>query len=293
LVATRYFCADRRGEESFAALEHPYPQFRHLYPFKIKKEVKGMYNPPLEKLKVAAPCKAEWRWMYGNDRVRFCNQCQLYVYNLSALTREQAEDLILSTEGKLCVRFYRRQDGTILTRNCPQGLQAIKEKFTRTRTHVVAAVLTFLSYLGLLWWVKSPPPPPIMGSVARPVPQENIPPPGILPVVGEAVLDVPEMGKMIYLPVVKRSESYIRERATFKATPIFHSAATLQDPGSQAIVYVTISPEGNVTGAISMHSDPDIRQVVETAAYRWKFQPMKDQGIPATVESRLTFPFKR
>ncbi len=110
-----------------------------------------MNNPPLEKIKVAAPCKAEWRWMYGDARVRFCGQCNQNVYNLSAMTTEQAEDLILRTEGRLCVRFYRRADGTILTKNCSVGLQAIKDKFTSTRTHILAAVLAFLTYLGILW----------------------------------------------------------------------------------------------------------------------------------------------
>src|SRR5215467_2446002 len=109
-----------------------------------------MHNPPLEKIKIAAPCKAEWRWMYGNDRVRFCGQCNLNVYNLSAMTREEAEDFIRRVEGRLCVRFYRRSDGTILTKNCPVGLQAIKNKLTSTRTHIIAAIFGFLGYLGLL-----------------------------------------------------------------------------------------------------------------------------------------------
>jgi hypothetical protein len=30
---------------------------------------------PLSKVKVATPCSSEWKFMYGNDRVRFCNQC--------------------------------------------------------------------------------------------------------------------------------------------------------------------------------------------------------------------------
>src|SRR5215470_19110558 len=105
------------------------------------------YNPPLEKIKIAASCKAEWRWMYGNDRVRFCGQCNLNVYNLSAMTRDEAEDLIRRTEGRLCVRFYRRLDGTILTANCPVGVQGIKEKWLRLRTHIIAALMAFLSYL--------------------------------------------------------------------------------------------------------------------------------------------------
>ncbi len=53
--------------------------------------------------------------MIGGDRVRFCGQCQLNVYNLSAMSRYEAESLIARTEGRLCVRFFRRKDGSILT----------------------------------------------------------------------------------------------------------------------------------------------------------------------------------
>ncbi|HKX30550.1 MAG TPA: hypothetical protein VJ302_22865, partial [Blastocatellia bacterium] len=63
-----------------------------------------------------------------DDRVRFCSQCNLNVYNLSGLTRPEAEDLINRAEGGLCVRFYRRSDGTILTRNCPVGLRTIRRR---------------------------------------------------------------------------------------------------------------------------------------------------------------------
>src|SRR5215471_17339303 len=119
-----------------------------------------MDNPPLGKIRIAAPCNAEWKWMHGNDRVRFCGQCSLNVFNLSVMTTEEAEDLILRAEGRLCVRFYRRRDGSILTQNCPVGLQAIREKLTSTRTHLIAAILSFLGYLGVLGL----PSRPVMGS---------------------------------------------------------------------------------------------------------------------------------
>ena len=80
---------------------------------------------PLENVRVAAPCSADWEQMRGDERARFCGQCQLNVYNLSGMTRQEAERLIASREGRLCVRFYRRADGTILTKNCPVGLAAL------------------------------------------------------------------------------------------------------------------------------------------------------------------------
>ena len=112
--------------------------------------------PPLGRVRVAAPCDAEWKWMYGNDRVRFCGQCRQNVFNLSAMTTEEAEDLIRRAEGTLCVRYYRRSDGSILTQNCPVGLRAIRDRLTSTRTHLIAACLSFLGYLGFLERINWP-----------------------------------------------------------------------------------------------------------------------------------------
>ena len=40
---------------------------------------------PLDHLKIAAPCPADWDQMFSfeDERVRFCSQCNLNVYNLS------------------------------------------------------------------------------------------------------------------------------------------------------------------------------------------------------------------
>jgi hypothetical protein len=59
----------------------------------------------LGRLYVASPCSADWDDMPGNDQVRFCNQCQFNVYNISAMTRIQAEGLIAKTEGRLCTNL--------------------------------------------------------------------------------------------------------------------------------------------------------------------------------------------
>jgi hypothetical protein len=79
--------------------------------------------PLLESVQVAAPCSADWDAMIGDERVRFCAQCAKNVYNLSALPREEAEALLLEKEGKLCVRLYKRADGTVLTSDCPVGVR--------------------------------------------------------------------------------------------------------------------------------------------------------------------------
>jgi hypothetical protein len=86
---------------------------------------------------------------FEDGRVRFCSQCNLNVYNLSDMSRQEAEALINKTEGRLCVRFYRRADGSILTQNCPVGLKAIKRRVAWVAQVVLGMVLSFVSNLGL------------------------------------------------------------------------------------------------------------------------------------------------
>ena len=106
------------------------------------------FTSKLNNVRVAAPCPADWYSMYGNERVRFCEQCQLNVYNLSELSRAEAEELIGQAEGRLCVRYYRRKDGSILTQNCPVGLRALKRRLSRVATAIGSSVLSFLAGVG-------------------------------------------------------------------------------------------------------------------------------------------------
>jgi len=102
-------------------------------------------------MRIAAPCSADWDQMFSfeGERVRFCSQCNLNVYNLSEMSRQEAEDLITKTEGRLCVRFYQKADGSVLTQDCPVGLKAIKRRMALAAQVVLGLVLSFVSGLGL------------------------------------------------------------------------------------------------------------------------------------------------
>ena len=54
--------------------------------------------------------------MTGGDRERFCERCALTVHNLSAMTEEDARRLIAGSNGRLCVRYFGRRDGTVINR---------------------------------------------------------------------------------------------------------------------------------------------------------------------------------
>jgi len=91
--------------------------------------------PMLDNVAIASPCRASWEQMVGDEHVRFCGQCEKNVYNLSSLPREEAEALLIAKEGKMCVRLYKREDGTVLTNDCPVGV-----KKRRRRQAALAAV---------------------------------------------------------------------------------------------------------------------------------------------------------
>src|SRR5207237_10521812 len=93
----------------------------------------------LSEIRVASPCSASWGDMQGDERVRFCAQCKLNVYNLASMSRAEAEAL-LAPRTKVCVQFYKRPDGTVLTQDCPVGLAALKRRVVLAGSAMAAAL---------------------------------------------------------------------------------------------------------------------------------------------------------
>ncbi|MEP6860038.1 MAG: hypothetical protein ABJE66_05425 [Deltaproteobacteria bacterium] len=84
--------------------------------------------PVLDNIRVASPCTADWTQMTGDARARHCNKCDKQVFDLSEMTRAEAQALIIEKNGKLCARYYRRSDGTILTSDCRIGVVAARKR---------------------------------------------------------------------------------------------------------------------------------------------------------------------
>ena len=99
----------------------------------------------LDRIRVASPCPVGWEQMTGDDRVRFCAECQLNVYNFSELTRTEAENLLRTTEGRICGRLYRRTDGTIITKDCPVGLRAVRQRAVKIATAAFGLLVSLCS----------------------------------------------------------------------------------------------------------------------------------------------------
>jgi hypothetical protein len=174
------------------------------------------YTNPLEHVRVAAPCRTDWEKMVGDERMRYCGQCSLHVYNLSGMTKREAEGLVANAEGRLCVRYYSRADGSILTRNCPVGLRALKQRVSRIAGATLSAVIGFFAGLGLNFGLTPAPTRHVMGTMAVPVELKRTPPPpptvpNVTPIADEAVGELtparPMMGKM--RPMVKDNDAAV------------------------------------------------------------------------------------
>jgi hypothetical protein len=94
----------------------------------------------LSQVRIASPCPADWNEMKGDDKVRYCSECRLNVYNLSDMTSAEAEELLRSREGRLCVRYYQRKDGGVMTRDCPVGLRAVRRRIALAWSAGIAAL---------------------------------------------------------------------------------------------------------------------------------------------------------
>ncbi|HJZ65671.1 MAG TPA: carboxypeptidase-like regulatory domain-containing protein [Candidatus Acidoferrum sp.] len=95
----------------------------------------------MQKIRIASPCSADWNRMSGDDRLRFCPECQLNVYNFSAMQSGEIEALVSAKTGRLCARFYQRPDGTMLTQDCPVGFRAALLRATRLASASLSAII--------------------------------------------------------------------------------------------------------------------------------------------------------
>lgn len=77
-----------------------------------------MPEPALDAIQLRYACPVAWETMVGDERRRHCQLCQLDVHDVSELTRDEAMRLIAERDGGVCLRFYRRPDGKVLTRDC-------------------------------------------------------------------------------------------------------------------------------------------------------------------------------
>jgi hypothetical protein len=130
-------------------------------------------------LKVAVPCPLSWDEMTGDDRVRFCGQCQQNVYNVASLTPSEVSRLIGQREGRLCLRLQQRPDGTVITRDCWYAIRQARLRLVGTALGLAAASAGFWGGLGLLQRLLARPRTAQGTCPAAPAPVRADPPPNV------------------------------------------------------------------------------------------------------------------
>ena len=95
----------------------------------------------LDQIQIPVPCPTDWEEMAGNDRVRYCAECRKNVYNLSKMTRREAEAIIATKQGNLCARIVRNPDGTILTETLPVILPTDGRRASPVAAALVTAII--------------------------------------------------------------------------------------------------------------------------------------------------------
>jgi hypothetical protein len=91
----------------------------------LEKRLRNLHTQTtLDGLRIASPCNASWDDMVGDERVRFCGSCTKNVYNIAGMTRDEANVLFRENEGgRVCLRIFKRADGTVITADCPEGVK--------------------------------------------------------------------------------------------------------------------------------------------------------------------------
>lgn len=100
----------------------------------------------INSLRIASPCPISWDDMTGDERSRHCSLCSLSVFNISELSADEVTSLVAKSNGRLCIRMYRRGDGTVMTSDCPTGLRAARKKVAGLAVAAVTAVLGLFSF---------------------------------------------------------------------------------------------------------------------------------------------------
>ena len=100
----------------------------------------------LNDIQIATPCRANWNkmeWQNDDGRVRHCSICQKNVYNVSLMSRAEAEALLARYEGELYFQLARRTDSTLVTGECPVG------NLENPRTRSILAIIAVLFFLAI------------------------------------------------------------------------------------------------------------------------------------------------
>lgn len=99
----------------------------------------------LDSLTIDNPCPKDWNEMSGDDKSRYCDVCDKYVYDISAITLDESCELLANSSGSICLQLKRTRTGKTLTKISEPS--RVRNLFTifRVAAAVVSAVCLTLS----------------------------------------------------------------------------------------------------------------------------------------------------
>src|SRR5262245_26956232 len=100
-------------------------------------------NRRLDQLKVVSPCSTDWDRMSGDEKKRFCSECDKYVYDFSQMTRRQVEAIVSIHRGRMCARITLRPDGSLVTLEAPPVHPIVARRAPPVVNATLAAILGF------------------------------------------------------------------------------------------------------------------------------------------------------
>lgn len=115
----------------------------------------------LAHLQVTSPCSSSWERMSGDEQQRYCDECQRFVYDFSKMPRRQIEAMMAASQGRICARLTRKEDGSLLTLELPP----VTAPASRRRLPVASAVMTAILSMNAAGLAQPLTPPPQLPSI--------------------------------------------------------------------------------------------------------------------------------
>jgi len=79
--------------------------------------------------------------MSGDEKKRFCSECDKFVYDFSRMTPRQVEAIVSIHGGRMCARITRRPDGSLVTLEAPPVHPTVARRASPVINATLAAIL--------------------------------------------------------------------------------------------------------------------------------------------------------
>lgn len=122
----------------------------------------------LDQVTVLDPCPMSWDKMVGDDKVRFCGECQRKVWNFFEMTDAEVVEVMQANPERLCAQIKKTKSGQLLTKDYRPRLKNFR--FSMLAMMIVATILSPLMFAApriYRWLLPQEIEPPMTSDVSR------------------------------------------------------------------------------------------------------------------------------